>query len=863
MTKQNRSAQPRKPRLSSIIAVLLSGGLGLSAHAQDLSIQSNQVVVTQSSGGFTATPSVSGNNGQVGDVGGVPNVAGLNVPIFSFVLEGASSVASGAYNFTPGVIIQDGASQRRLEIQLPTLTLNFSGGTMSGTVAAGNSTVLGRSANGSVTLAGTVNDNGSAGIANNKVFFNASSTLTRIQANGGVLGDILNTINAGGAYSYVVVLKQTSGATLRMGTQSGGVLTQFPKLGISGCDAGFSPAGGSNTAASAVFQLNTNQLAASFTGGYALQGRFAISGAQTGTLLPDIGISCTPTPASGGGGGTTTTTTPTTTEVNNAINLVNTTTPPTDSTLTTLTTASSTTTNYVTSVSTTLSSGSGTSGDAVIATNTLNSLLSTTTTVLSSTSGTTSVAKTEETLVSTTQALSSLGQILSSLATSSSGTSPTTTVSTSQLTALSNTASNAFSTAQVVTGKTTSSTTKSSTTTATSNIATQLVNLGAGISSTQLSTLKAISTTVVPPTGASTNKIVSSSVTLTPTNPSALATSSIGSTLGTTVSPGSGVTVDTTVVNSVHNLVSSSVNPDTTVIGGQTVTATINGGFSSIGTTMSISTSDAIRGTGSVVGILREVSATWNPGNLVDTGEYEASSGTDYLSAEEPGGATIRVLKISILPSSISNGASALADGTVLSVNDGVGSTIAPASRDPIGLSAGLLNNAVLMSYTANGGVFLQATSTGDSPLKNGATFSATFGYQTIPNAAEKIGAATFTAPTGFVTDPTFQFTVHYADGTSQLLSPFPRDPNFFPSLEDYGYTVVTNRNTGIITLTGVGSLRPDFNVSLLSPDDVTFRNANQDSYGIAYRYLGDINGDGKPDYAVLSNLGKQVFYGL
>ncbi|MDA1371953.1 MAG: hypothetical protein O2971_14470 [Proteobacteria bacterium] len=79
---------------------------GTAVSAQELSISSNQVNITQSVGVFTSNPTIS-SAGTVGDVSGVPVVASINVPNFGFTLVGGGTVTNGSYNFNAGVVIDD------------------------------------------------------------------------------------------------------------------------------------------------------------------------------------------------------------------------------------------------------------------------------------------------------------------------------------------------------------------------------------------------------------------------------------------------------------------------------------------------------------------------------------------------------------------------------------------------------------------------------------------------------------------------------------------------------------------------------------------------------------------------------------
>jgi len=76
------------------------------------------------------------------------------------------------------------------------------------------------------------------------------------------------------------------------------------------------------------------------------------------------------------------------------------------------------------------------------------------------------------------------------------------------------------------------------------------------------------------------------------------------------------------------------------------------------------------------------------------------------------------------------------------------------------------------------------------------------------------------------------------------------------------GLTVATNRSSGFITINGVGVLKPSFFVSPRTAAEVTFYDANKDSFGLAYQAM-DVNADGKMDYKVISATGTQLFYGV
>ena len=142
---------------------------------------------------------------------------------------------------------------------------------------------------------------------------------------------------------------------------------------------------------------------------------------------------------------------------------------------------------------------------------------------------------------------------------------------------------------------------------------------------------------------------------------------------------------------------------------------------------------------------------------------------------------------------------------------------------------------------------------------------SAGFGFEDAtdfdPSTA---GAATFRGPTGQdESDANYYFTVDYANGGgTQKLQPLIRDNAFFDSVEGYGYTVSTNRATGIITIDGIGSFRPSYVVRSIGLFETYTHNQNKDSSGVSYA-VTDANSDGLADVLVFTGSSVQLVYGM
>jgi hypothetical protein len=86
---------------------LLLLGLGTTANAQQLSINNNQVTVSNGGVALAGSPLTIDNAGKLTDLTGVPKQSGtLTIPSFGFDFV-ATSATAGNYTFAGGFIIQD------------------------------------------------------------------------------------------------------------------------------------------------------------------------------------------------------------------------------------------------------------------------------------------------------------------------------------------------------------------------------------------------------------------------------------------------------------------------------------------------------------------------------------------------------------------------------------------------------------------------------------------------------------------------------------------------------------------------------------------------------------------------------------
>lgn len=193
-------------------------------------------------------------------------------------------------------------------------------------------------------------------------------------------------------------------------------------------------------------------------------------------------------------------------------------------------------------------------------------------------------------------------------------------------------------------------------------------------------------------------------------------------------------------------------------------------------------------------------------------------------------------------------------NGNALLVGNGVAYELAPS---PVSLPA-FVNAALEMSFDStqrdNGSFYLTLSETD--------RFSGTFAYDNLTGLSpENCGNVSFAAPTTEVNAADYAFTMTCADNAiNQRIVPFVDAEDFRASVAGFDLSVSIDRNTGFITIAGIGKLKPSFFVTSANAAETAFHEANKDSFGLAY--MGeDVNGDGKLDYKVISDTGVQVLY--
>ncbi len=208
---------------------------------------------------------------------------------------------------------------------------------------------------------------------------------------------------------------------------------------------------------------------------------------------------------------------------------------------------------------------------------------------------------------------------------------------------------------------------------------------------------------------------------------------------------------------------------------------------------------------------------------------------------------------VRLVPSSIPEGVSYLADGRAVAVADGVAIELAPAAVDVLGFAAAVERAGFPATLRSNGSVALA--------LPGNQRFSGTFAYDNLGGVSSACGAITFSNPAGAVNAANYAFTMTCANGVKQRLLPFVDNAAFYSTVVNAGLTVSTDRNTGAVTIGNVGRFKPSFFVNPLSTADQAFL-TQSGTNGFAFRSR-DLNGDGRADYEIISASGVQAMYAM
>jgi len=207
------------------------------------------------------------------------------------------------------------------------------------------------------------------------------------------------------------------------------------------------------------------------------------------------------------------------------------------------------------------------------------------------------------------------------------------------------------------------------------------------------------------------------------------------------------------------------------------------------------------------------------------------------------------------LPAGLTPGVVTQPDGRLTLIgSQGVAMDLAPTAEDTIALAIALDDMGFPMTFR-NDGSFELALAGNDK-------FTGTFGFDTLP-AGDRAACGDMTfAPTANieVNHPDYVFTAECENGITQNIAPFVAEAGMYESLANGGFTLLTNRNTGVISVEGVGDFKPSFFSSTPTEAEVAYQAQNTDSLGIAYMPM-DVNGDGRIDFKIISDTRVQIMY--
>lgn len=795
-------------RLTQLTLALAFTGLGALAHsaaAPQIGLTNDQVTITGSgsSAGFSQTGTIAAD-GTVSTIVNVPSTNGVGIPSFAFTLVSTSTDTDYSADFRVGIIIQDkNVPNRRFEAEIPKISLTVAGGVMTGTIPASQSLVAkGQNGSGSLQVDVTATNNAASGpitISGGTVQMNAADLISRIR-NANALFDsvILAEFDQPASYEYWIAVKETTGTSASFGKTTGGF-------------AAFT-----GQPAAAPFSLLTS---GNYTGGYFVKGEFNVVAASSG----------------GGGGSSSADVTQGTASLQTelaSIPAIVAGVAPSAETVAKIDTAVTNAGNVASQAAAAAAAGTLTASQAIA------TLLQTNNAV--ELAGKAKQAGATSGVSASVSVLTNIANIFDGLSTS--GTALTGTQPADLAAAATKAIANAKSLIKEGSGGTTQA----------ELIA--LVDAGAQL----LSKMTKLNGNSIP------NDVL--------TSVNALSETAIGNSLqGVAAASG----IDRADPVAVRNFLQTNAvakekavsNTPVVLLTFQMATDTFLSFAETCGTFTS-ALRESIHSTYPITIPLAKMvvqtsycappidtAALLSGGNILEatvapTIEVEDSGRFTYSTSTEKyvGRSVVR-----IVPSSIPNGSSALANGKTLLVQAGVATEVSPTALDEATFGAAVTGAGFQLSYNDNGSIAID--------LGNNESFSGAFAYNNV-GTATSCGAVTFTAPTGSPTDPDYAFIANCADGAKQRITPFANTNAFYTTLSNEGLSATTDRNTGIVTIPNFGSFKPSFFVTPLSLNDTAYYNATKNADGIAFR-ASDANGDGKTDYEIISATGVQIIYGL
>lgn len=798
----------KKNYLNQVVLAVILSGLGAQAYAADLTLSAATVTI----GGQASTVT---NQGLATRVTGIA-ASNYGMPDFTFTLA-PSGFTDGTYKFKMGIVFDDDNSNNRVEVFVPSLELTITNNavTSSNLDLTQKIRVLARNNDGSINVNAQFDPVATAiSTKGNLLSISMENVVTAAKSQISALTALLNGMSTNKNYTYTIAMQETTSAGIRLGV--GSPFTALPRFQTTCAED-------TNSQSNNVFTLGSGTLASNLTLAYAVKGQFSVTGA-TGTVgaVPTAFTENCVAQSSGGGGGTTTppATETAVTETNNAIDAeLNNSETVSTATVDALNTAADNAATLASNTAAQINSATSlSSGDATLALNTLTTVgksvqLAGTATQKNGAIDTSKAAGTITNLASTLEAINNKS-------TSNNGAS---TLTDAQKTKVNELVTNVVKDAANLIATGASSTNILSVVNASIKVIAQGAKASGTVTTEVVAQVKTLTEKAVSGViknlsaaalgGANTNTVAGLQQ-LMKDNPSVLAVALAAS---ANLPSGTSVTIGN-VTLTLDQLLGQNVN---SVVSTDPLRAALQGGFN-----------------------FQAATAAFTATTDSTTGNVTLSNGTEKYVAASP--------VSRLVPDSVPEGISYLANGTAVLVGSGVATELAPTAFDQTAFSNAVTSAGFQVTYRSNGSISIA--------LAGNERFSGAFAYDNL-GTATSCGAVSVTAPTGNPAAADYAFMVKCADGVTQRVTPIADNASFYATLANADLNASTNRNTGVITIKTVGSFKPSFFVTPLSLTDTTFYNANKNADGIAFR-ASDKNGDGKTDYEVLSADGVQVLYG-
>lgn len=791
--------------------------LSLSAQAVDFGLSGGSFSIT---GNATTTSASVSSQGIIGDITGI-NKDNLGVPTFGITLQVPAGTADGSYAFQTYVMIDDNNTQRRLEASLGTFTLTVSSGTITGTFGSGqNLGFYGRNGVGTISVTGTVSNvlQNVVNLSGGSITFDAQNALDElVSASPSLWGEIDQEFTEGDAeYNYALVFKAASG--VRIGNFASGSVTPYPCASTTDID-----------------NLFVSNLAV--TGpAYALQGQFA-TGAQTITGTDPTAFSASCTTSTGGGstgGGTTEEPETTIEEVDDLISDADLTGDNVDAVNQIADDASAISDGLADDIA----SGDLTDDQAIGALTTLNKVVTATSTLSSESSSSSD---------SGIGVLTGLGTVLKALDNSANTRDENGNVnrelSTEQKAQVKNIINTAIVNAVTLLANNPSNTQKAAALQAMGSILSSAINLGVEVTDDE--TNAALSAADQTPQTGDPDTDLERSIPLTPQNKQLISRGALASTLAA-------AGIDEGEADILINQLSQSINPDSYTIRGRTGRQQFNASFSGVFNTQPCD--PAVLICPDFIQSIQQSTGTFfvNPGA---TGSGAITGKVSTASRSIPA----RAISTNLVASSFPDGLRVRAGGGVVLTSNRVATVVVPASYDPIAFYTGLRGLGMVSSGANDGNITIVSDA-----FPFGFHFTGTFDYRGTIEGGDSQSDTSLDAPTAGEdeSDLNHIYMVTYPDGTKQRLQPYVSEDDFIADLKARGIPVITNRNTGVVTVNGTNQFRPAYFVEQLNNTTQAYLEANADSFGIAFRQV-DMNGDGLLDVQIISEIGAQTAYRL